>query len=56
MSLLMLSIEYMLFHTLFETLRASDEESKEYLETNTLLSKWKPLSNDELQNIKAMIQ
>ena len=57
MSLLMLSIEYLLLHTIFETIRTKDEKESERKDLNSkqiseILSTWNPLSDNEWKNIK----
>ncbi len=57
MSLLMLSIEYLLLHTIFETIRNKDEKESErkdlnLKEINKILSTWNPLSDNEWINIR----
>lgn len=69
MSLLMLAIEYMLLHTVFESIRGSDEQSpnqeslsdddpinyEQLLPVYNLSNKWKPLSNERIFMISYMI-
>lgn len=57
MTLLTLAIEYLLLHTIFETIRSNDEKSatdkKEALNT---LNSWKPLDEEEWNNIRRILQ
>lgn len=57
MSLLMLSIEYMILHTIFETIRTNGEKEIEKKDLNSkqinnILGTWNPISNNEWKNIK----
>lgn len=61
MSLLILSLEYLLLHTLFETIRSNDEKQLNLKDlrakqNNEILSAWNPLSDNEWKNIKNLTQ
>ena len=57
MSLLVLAMEYLLLHTIFETIRSNDEKELNQKSLNEkrnkeLLSTWNPLSTNEWKEIK----
>ncbi len=53
MSLLMLAVEYLILHTIFETIRSNDEKSIEHNRVSEkILGKWTPLTDIEIENIK----
>lgn len=53
----MLSIEYLLLHTIFETIRTNDQKESEEKDLNSkhiskMINNWFPLSNNEWKNIR----
>lgn len=55
MSLLILAIEYLILHSIFDTIRVNDEKAIEQSKTSTeLLNNWKPLPDKEISNIKRL--
>ncbi len=66
MSLLLLAIEYLMFHTVFETIRDTDNERVNIQKSSTKssiysnsklqeLSEWTPLSDNKIQQIRNII-
>ena len=61
MSLLILSMEYLLLHTIFETIRSNDEIQLNQKALNSkknseILNTWNPLSDNEWESIKNLTQ
>lgn len=55
MSLMILALEYLLLHTIFETIRNNSMELEQNQEEK-LLYGWKPLSEYQIYNIRKLTQ